>query len=272
MLLTTTLLIAQAEAAADPSLSVGSIWDFIVKGGPMMIPIAIASFVALAVIIERLISLRKSQVVPEEFTTTVADAVSRNDMAAARKACEKETAPASEVFQVAIENRAEPIDRLEHLLTRVGDRIDFKLRKFLKLLSVIAGIAPLMGLLGTIFGMIRAFSTVASSAEAMGKTELLAKGIYEAMITTAAGLLVAIPVLIAYHLLSARVDRLMIQLDEAATNFVAKLQSGQKKSESVAAKPNRIETASAPVVATVSGNNDHHETTAPVTTATDDRG
>lgn len=103
---------------------------------------------------------------------------------------------------------------------RLGDRLDFRLRKFLKLLSVIAGIAPLMGLLGTIFGMIRAFSTVASSAEAMGKTELLAKGIYEAMITTAAGLLVAIPVLIAYHLLSARVDRLMLQMDEAASRLM----------------------------------------------------
>jgi biopolymer transport protein ExbB len=90
----------------------------------------------------------------------------------------------------------------------------------MRVLSVIAAISPLMGLTGTIFGMIKAFQTVATSGDALGKTELLATGIYEAMITTAAGLLVAIPALILYHVISARVDRLVAELDETCIEFI----------------------------------------------------
>ena len=88
------------------------------------------------------------------------------------------------------------------------------------MLSVIASITPLMGLLGTIFGMIRAFQTVAASGEALGKTEMLAGGIYEAMITTAAGLLVAIPVLICYHWISAKIDTLVMDMDQMTQEFI----------------------------------------------------
>ena len=91
----------------------------------------------------------------------------------------------------------------------------------MRALSIIAAITPLLGLLGTIFGMIRAFQTVAMSGEALGKAELLAEGIYEAMVTTAAGLLVAIPAMICYHWLSARIERLASELDRAAVDFVA---------------------------------------------------
>ena len=94
------------------------------------------------------------------------------------------------------------------------------MRKYLRVLSVIAAVTPLLGLLGTIMGMIRAFQTVATSAEALGRTELLAQGIYEAMITTAAGLSVAIPVLIVYHWISGKVERLVADLDLDVTDFV----------------------------------------------------
>jgi biopolymer transport protein ExbB len=88
------------------------------------------------------------------------------------------------------------------------------------MLAVIASIAPLLGLLGTIFGMIDAFQTVAVSGEALGRTESLAKGIYQAMITTAAGLMVAIPVLIGYHWLAGKIDRLVGEMDRMTVEFV----------------------------------------------------
>ena len=88
-----------------------------------------------------------------------------------------------------------------------------------------------MGLLGTIFGMIKAFQTVATSGEALGKTELLAEGIYQAMITTAAGLLVAIPVIIAYHLLCAKIDRLVEEMDRITLEFVEQYAYAPQTSE-----------------------------------------
>jgi biopolymer transport protein ExbB len=94
------------------------------------------------------------------------------------------------------------------------------MRKRLRSLVVITALAPLLGLTGTIFGMIRAFQTVALSSEALGKAELLARGIYEAMITTAAGLLVAMPTLVLFHFLAGRVEQMAHELDRLAVGFV----------------------------------------------------
>jgi len=104
-----------------------------------------------------------------------------------------------------------------------------KLRKYLRVLAVIASIAPLMGLLGTIFGMIQAFQTVAASGSALGRTEMLAMGIYQAMITTAAGLLVAIPVLIAYHWIVAKIERLVMEIDQMTVEFIEAHAAGRRR-------------------------------------------
>ena len=189
-----------AGAAAASAVQVQSVWDFVVKGGPMMIPIAIGSLVALAVVVERLVSPRDNQ--------------------QALEYCRRNDSPVARVFAAGIKRLGEPVDLLEKHIQEAGRREVFKLRKYLRLLAVIASISPLMGLLGTIFGMIDAFQTVAISGEALGKTELLAKGIYEAMITTAAGLLVTIPVLIAYHWISGRIDSRVSEMDQMTVEFV----------------------------------------------------
>ncbi len=209
------LLLAQAEAEAP--ITVHSVWEFIVRGGPMMIPIGLASLVALTVIIERSISLRRARVIPPDFLGGMEQAGNR---AARLTYCTDNPSPIANIFLAALRRMREPLDILERHIEQAGQREVFLLRKYLRVLSVIAAVSPLMGLLGTIFGMIRAFSTVASAGEALGRTELLAKGIYEAMITTAAGLLVAIPVLIAYHWFSARIERLVADMDRLTMEFV----------------------------------------------------
>ncbi len=209
-----------AEAASSGQIQ--SVWDFVVKGGPMMIPIGILSLVALAVIIERLASLRRGNVIPSQFLPGV-QAVLRNgleDRTAAVEYCQDNGSPVANIFATGIKRLGEPIELLEKHIQEAGQREVRKLRKFLRLLAVTASIAPLMGLLGTIFGMIKAFQTVATSGEALGKAELLAKGIYEAMITTAAGLLVAIPALIAYHWISAKIEHLVAEMDRMTCEFV----------------------------------------------------
>lgn len=213
------------DAAANTVTATGvqSIWDFVQKGGLMMIPIGICSLVAMSVIFERIISLRRRNVIPPKFLPglkKVLDEDGDDDRTAALEYCRRFTSPIAQVFAAGIKKLGEPIELLERHIQEAGERAVLKLRKYLRLLSVVASIAPLMGLLGTIFGMIKAFQTVATSGEALGKAELLATGIYEAMITTAAGLMLAIPVLIAYHWIASKIDLLIAEIDQMTVEFV----------------------------------------------------
>jgi len=219
-------LLAQSEAgpieSAAAAVQVQSIWDFIVKGGPMMIPIGLCSLIALAVIVERLISLRRKRVIPAEFLTGLRPVMDNNGdgYRGALALCEKNGSPIANIFAAGIRSLGASVELVEKHIEQAGQREIAQMRRYLRTLTVIASIAPLMGLLGTIFGMIDAFQTVAASGEALGRTELLAKGIYQAMITTAAGLMVAIPVLIGYHWISGRIERLVNEMDRMTVEFV----------------------------------------------------
>lgn len=203
-------------------MAVQSVWDFLVKGGPMMVPILVCSLVAVTVVAERLITLSRRRVIPPGFLSGLKDTIKPDaksrDQALAY--CVKDGSHVANIFAVAIKRFGEPVELLEKHIQEAGEREVLKLRKFLRMLMVIGAIAPLMGLLGTIFGMIQAFQTVATSGEALGKTELLAEGIYEAMITTAAGLLLAIPVVIAYHAICAKVEALVAEMDRVTVDFI----------------------------------------------------
>ncbi len=220
-------LFAQSSAAPPPaadsaaSVRVDSIWDFVVKGGIVMIPIGICSLVALAVVAERLIALRRSKVIPPQFAAELRSAFSgRDGRRRALEYCEKDSSPLARVFVAAIRRMHEPREALERQIAQAGEREVHGLRKYMRLLAVITSVSPMLGLLGTIFGMISAFQTVAASGEALGRTELLAKGIYEALITTAAGLIVAVPCLLAHYMLSARVDALVRGMDAQLSEFL----------------------------------------------------
>lgn len=214
-------LLAQTQPAADPSaVAVQSFWDFILKGGVMMIPIGLCSLVALAVIVERSVTLRRPKVIPPAFLDRIKQALRAGGRKQALGECESDGSPIARIFAAAIRRMGEPIGVLERHVEQAGQRVVFRMRKYLRVLSVIAAVTPLLGLLGTIFGMIRAFQTVATSAEALGRTEMLARGIYEAMITTAAGLSVAIPVLIGYHWVSAKIERLVVEMDMMVVDLV----------------------------------------------------
>ncbi len=225
MMQTVLMVLGQAaaptNAAAADAVKVQSVWDFVVKGGPVMIPIGLCSLVALTVIVERLVSLRRRVVIPGEVLPGVTGllSVDGGDRDKALEFCKANGSPLSNVLAAGIKCLGEPVELLERHIQEAGQREASILRKFLRLLSVLASIAPLLGLLGTIFGMINAFQTVAASGEALGKTELLAKGIYEAMITTAAGLMVAIPVILAYHWLAAKVEGLVAEMDRITVDF-----------------------------------------------------
>jgi biopolymer transport protein ExbB len=210
--------------ASDPAAAaqVQSVWDFALKGGVMMIPIGLCSLIALTVVVERLATLRRRRIIPQEVGTHVGQQL-ENDPHDPREAieyCRANASPLANVLAAGLKRLTAPVEMIERAIDEAGQREVLRMRKHFRVLSVVAAIAPLLGLLGTIFGMITAFQTVAASGEALGKTELLAEGIYEAMITTAAGLIVAIPALVCYHWLSARVQRLVIDIDQIAVEFV----------------------------------------------------
>jgi biopolymer transport protein ExbB len=216
-----------AAAEAAEAVRIDSVLDFVMKGGIMMIPIGLCSLVTLTVVIERLVSLRRRRIIPASFLPGLKKKLEQStDRAGALKYCRDDGSPVARVFEAGIRRLGGPIDVVERNIQEAGQREVLNLRKHLRVLSVIAAVSPLLGLLGTIFGMITAFQTVATAADALGRTELLAKGIYEAMITTAAGLIVAIPALICYHWLSAKVQKLVMEIDAMSYEFVEDRASG----------------------------------------------
>jgi biopolymer transport protein ExbB len=225
-------LLTFGQAAPESAVEINSIFDFVVKGGPLMIPIGICSLIALTVIIERLITLRRKAVIPPQFAPGLKAILAggRENTKQAIEYCRSNTSATAAILGEAIKRMHEPVELREKHIQEAGEREAQTLRKRLRMLSVIGSIAPLLGLLGTITGMITAFQTVAASGEALGRTELLAEGIYEAMITTAAGLIVAIPILVSYHWLAAKVDGLVMQIDRMTIEFMEEVASASSPS------------------------------------------
>lgn len=186
-----------------------------------MIPIALCSFMALAFGVERLVMLRYRRVIPKDFTTRFLTHLQegRLDRKTALRLCEENRSPVAEVFAHGVRKWGKPSVEVEQAIIDGGERQVSHLRKNLRVLNAIANITPLLGLFGTVVGMIVCFNQIANS-EAMGKAERLAEGIGIALITTAGGLAVAIPTLTLYMYLAGRVDSLVIQMDDLAQKVV----------------------------------------------------
>lgn len=202
-------------------------------GGPMLIPILVCSFVLLVFVFERAISLRKGRVIPRPFVRRFLQQL-REEQLQPREAlelCEENGSPVAEVFGAAVKKWGRPSVEVEQAIIDTGERVTNKLRRYLRMLNGISTISPLLGLLGTVVGMIRAFNAIAT-ADAMGRPELLAAGISQALLTTAAGLTVAIPAIIAYLHFVSRVDRLVVEIDALGQQLVNAIASnGWKESK-----------------------------------------
>lgn len=212
-----TILLAQHQPAATGSL-VATVLDMVVKGGWIMVPLGICSLVAVTIAVERLTVTRAARVAPPMLA---ADARAlRADPQSALDRCERDSSPLGRVLFAALKSRREPRAVQEARLCETGQREVQMLRKRMRLLSALPQAATMLGLLGTVMGMIRTFTVVASSGEALGKTERLAQGIYEAWTATAAGLVIAIPTLLAYHIIMGRIDAAAAALDSAAARWL----------------------------------------------------
>jgi biopolymer transport protein ExbB len=216
--------------------SVKTIFELVVQGGLVMVPIAVCSIVALAIIVERLVVTRRSRVIPTAFLAALPERL--DDPAKAAAACKADGSPIAAILGVVARQHGRPQAIVEKRAEEEGMRQIVGLRKRMRVLSALPQVSTMLGLLGTIFGMIRTFRAVASSGEALGKTELLARGIHEAWVATASGLLVAIPVMIAYHALQGRIDGLIADMDGIVREWLDKWEAQPE----VSVRPIRLPT------------------------------
>jgi len=241
-----------AEKSADDGKAIPTknLWEILRSGGVLMIPIAICSFILLMFVLERTISLRRNRVIPGPFVKRFLKQLRDGELDRPRalQLCAENGSPVAEVFAGAVRKWGRPAVEVEQAIIDSGERATNGLRRYLRVINGVATVAPLLGLLGTVVGMIRAFNEIAVSEE-LGRPKLLAEGIGEALLTTAAGLTVAIPALICYLFFVSRVDRLIIDIDAMGQEVVNVISAEElhEKKEKVhlpkAHRNNRRETA-----------------------------
>lgn len=186
-----------------------------------ILPFGIATLIAIWFTTERVVVLRRGRVIPKPFVQRFLKLLEEGelDKEEALQICEENGSPVALVFAHGVRKWGKPSVEVEQAIIDGGERQVSSLRRHLRVINGVATVTPLIGLLGTVWGMLESFNQI-SIAGAMGNTEQLASGIALALVTTAAGLIVAIPSLIAYMYLSGRVDDLVMKMDDLAQKVV----------------------------------------------------
>ena len=206
-------------------------WELFVKGGPLMFLILFCSIIAFAVVLERLWYLRSVKINTEEFMSNIAETLKKNKIIDAIDKCNAMPGPVARILKAGIMKHDRPRSEIKESIQDAGLYEVPLLEKNLGVLATIAHIAPLLGLLGTVTGMVRAFQVIQQKSVGLMPVNPgdLAGGIWEALITTVAGLSVAIPTYVAYNFLVSKVDGFVLEMEKSATDVVNIL--GAKREE-----------------------------------------
>jgi biopolymer transport protein ExbB len=190
-------------------------------GGPLMWPILFASIVMLVFVFERAIALRRRNIIPKPFVKNFLLQLEDGQLtqAEALERCEENGSLIAQVFAGAVRKWGKSSVEVEQGMLDAGERVVNTLRRNLRVLNTVATVSPLLGLLGTVFGMIQAFNDIAAY-NAMGRSELLAGGISQALLTTAGGLTVAIPAMLSHMYFVSCVDRRTMEIDALGQQVV----------------------------------------------------
>jgi biopolymer transport protein ExbB len=197
--------------------------DLLIKGGYMMIPLYLLFILAIFIFIERLITLRKASKSPKHLMDQIKILVQGGQLEKAKFLCHGENTPVANMIAKGLDRIGSPLKNIEVAIENVGKIEIYKLEKNLNVLATVSGAAPMIGFLGTVAGMIKAFIGVAQE-EGMVSPKLLSTGIYEAMITTAAGLVVGIVAYLGYNYLVTRVSKLIHNMEYTSVEFLDLLQ------------------------------------------------
>lgn len=193
-------------------------YELIVAGGWLMVPIILCSIAVVAIAIERYISLRPDRIVPPKLLGQVWHDLKHNQLTREKVAELKRASPLGFVLAAGLANASHGREVMKDSIEEAASQVIHKLERYLNVLDTIASIAPLLGLLGTVFGMIQVFNAI--MLQGSGNTGVLAGGISQALITTAAGLIVAIPAMIFHRYFERRVDSLVVTMEDQAIRLV----------------------------------------------------
>ncbi len=196
--------------------------ELILKGGIFFYPILFCSVIALAVFLERLWLLRRNRIIPKDFVRGVEELIKRRKITEALELCQGNKSPIAQVFFAGIKNAGRGMWLVKDAIEERGGREALIMGKHVGILSTVAHISPLLGLLGTVSGMIKTFNVI--SVQGVGNPAPLAGGIAEALITTASGLCVAIPALVCYRILKDKGDSLVFEMEESSIRLIELLE------------------------------------------------
>ena len=200
-------------------------FEIVKAGGIVMVPLILSSIIAAAIFLERLWTLQRRRVLPAELTDKVWKWVEQGQIQDKHIAALQQNSPLGKILAAGLANRSRERNIMKESIEDTGRHVVHELERFLNALGTIASISPLMGLLGTVLGMIRTFNSLNQGGA--GNPAALAGGIAEALITTAAGLTVAIPALLAYKYLRGRVADLVVGMEKEAIKLVEAIDNDQ---------------------------------------------
>jgi len=195
--------------------------SFLSKGGIMMVPLLLCSIIGLMIVIEKIFSLRRNKILIPEIITVVDSINSNQDIKLATTICQKNKGPLPNIILTGLQNQSMPMDDIKELINDEGRQQVRILERGLPVLETIAGISPLLGLLGTVMGMIRVFNDIL--IHGTGNAGKFAGGISEALITTATGLFIGIPMLIAFNYFTNRSENYIMDIEKYSTRLLQKI-------------------------------------------------
>ncbi len=204
-------------------------WAIFAKGGLMMYPLALMSIFGVGVVIEKLLNLRQSKVLQREVINCIESLQSPQDIPMAIKLCERHNSPLANTIRAGLEEARTPAPDVRQTMEDVGRREVKRLERYLVVLETVAGASPLIGLLGTVLGMIRVFAVI--SVVGVGAAGSLSGGIAEALITTAFGLFIGVPALVAYNFLDARVENYVIKIEGYSHILIKQIEAMQHRDD-----------------------------------------
>lgn len=205
-------------------------WHIFESGGPVMIPILICSIISLGITLERFWRLQRGRVIPKGLVIRVWEWLKNNELDKAKLEKLRKGSPLGKILAAGLSQRHSSREIIKETIEEVGGHVVHELECCLHVLGTIAGIAPLLGLLGTVLGIMEMFGIAAQ--QGMADPSALAGGISVALITTAAGLIVAIPALIFHRFLTSKVDALVVEMEQEALKMVEILQGFRLQEES----------------------------------------
>lgn len=215
------MILAQATTAGAQATTVAneSLWDLTLKGGWIMIPLALLAIVSIYVFFERTIAISGASREDKDFMQKIKNYIHEGNIDEARKLCQSTNSPSSRMIEKGISRIGRPMNDVLVAVENVGNIEISKLEKGFSWLATTAAGAPMIGFLGTVTGMVQAFMALAGAGSSANVT-VLSQGIYEALVTTVAGLIVGIIAMFAYNFLSSRVKKVMNKLENSTMEFM----------------------------------------------------